>query len=54
MSHAPVLCLKTTSDKTQFSKDLSSTPNLKDHCLCGGKLGMLTSLAELGPNYDVE
>lgn len=53
-AHAPVLRLKTTSDKTQFSKDLSSAPNLKDHCSFRGKLDMLTSLAELGPNYGVE
>lgn len=54
MAHAPVLHLKTISDKTQFSKDLSSAPNLKDDCSCWGKLHMLTSLAELGPNYGVE
>lgn len=53
-SHAPVLYLKTTSDKTQFSKVLNSAPNLKDLCSCWGKLDLLTSLAELEPNYSVE
>jgi len=54
MAHDPVLRLKTPSDKAEFSKDLSSAPNLKDHCSCWGKLDTLTSHDELGHNCGVK
>lgn len=49
---APVLPQKIAFDKTQITKCLSSLSNLKDDCSCWGWLGMLMSLAELGPNSD--
>lgn len=49
---APVLHQNITFDKTQITKCLSSPSNLKDDYSCWGWLGMLMSLAELGPNCD--